>query len=89
VTYRSPRWATRSCWPPGTLIGSSSIFDGASQQSAATDFASGTDLSFGFRFRNAAGDIGVTTTPEPGTWALLGTGLLALGGVARRRRSRA
>ncbi len=28
----------------------------------------------------------VTTTPEPGTGALLGTGLLAIGGVARRRR---
>jgi hypothetical protein len=27
----------------------------------------------------------VTTAPEPGTWALLGTGLLALGAVARRR----
>jgi hypothetical protein len=30
-----------------------------------------------------------TTVPEPGTWALLGTGLLAVAGVAagRRRRS--
>lgn len=29
---------------------------------------------------------GITTAPEPGTWALLGTGLLAIGLVARRRR---
>ena len=30
-----------------------------------------------------------TTVPEPGTWALLGTGLIAVGGVARRRRTTA
>jgi hypothetical protein len=28
----------------------------------------------------------VSTVPEPGTWALLGTGLLAVGGVAARRK---
>lgn len=28
----------------------------------------------------------ITTAPEPGTWALLGTGLVAVGGIARRRR---
>lgn len=29
---------------------------------------------------------GAVVTPEPGTWALLGTGLVALGGIAARRR---
>ncbi len=30
--------------------------------------------------------VAVTAAPEPATWALLGAGLLAMGGVARRRR---
>lgn len=34
------------------------------------------------------GAIASTTAPEPGTWMLLGTGLLALGGVTVRRKRR-
>lgn len=30
----------------------------------------------------------VTTVPEPATWTLLGTGLLAIGGIAAKRRRR-
>ncbi|MGZ8468771.1 MAG: PEP-CTERM sorting domain-containing protein [Gemmatirosa sp.] len=32
--------------------------------------------------------VATTTAPEPGTWALLGTGLLAIGGLATRRVTR-
>lgn len=35
---------------------------------------------------DALDDVSVTATPEPGAWALLGTGLVTLGGVAVRRR---
>lgn len=31
-------------------------------------------------------DVSLTAVPEPGTWALMSTGLLALGGLAARRR---
>ena len=31
----------------------------------------------------------LTTVPEPGTWTLLGTGLLAVGGIAERRKRHA
>ena len=43
------------------------------------------DIAFQMDFGPAA----VSTAPEPGTWALLGTGLLGLAGVTARRRRRA
>jgi hypothetical protein len=43
----------------------------------------GTTDSFALRVASVT----MSAVPEPGTWALLGTGLLAVGGVARRRRT--
>jgi hypothetical protein len=45
--------------------------------SVAVSTASGVTYTFGAP---------VSTVPEPGTWALLGTGLLGIGGVTARRR---
>lgn len=41
---------------------------------------------FDFTFRTYT-SVGVTATPEPATWALLGTGLLVVATLATRRRS--
>ncbi|MBB5686620.1 PEPxxWA-CTERM sorting domain-containing protein [Sphingobium boeckii] len=45
--------------------------------------ASGTDDTLGGYIDN----INLTAVPEPGTWALLFTGFLAIGSVLRRRRN--
>ncbi|MEP6729109.1 MAG: PEP-CTERM sorting domain-containing protein [bacterium] len=47
-----------------------------------TDYGPGANSAF---LRGVTVD--VTSTPEPATWALTFTGLLALGGIARRKRA--
>jgi hypothetical protein len=54
----------------------------------ATPFTSvtlSTGLTGGFAIDNLTFRT-ATIVPEPGTWAMLGTGLLALGGIAARRK---
>jgi hypothetical protein len=55
----------------------------ASATAGYTDF---TQYDLAFRtYTNTAGVM--SSVPEPGTWALLGTGLLGVAGVARRKRT--
>ena len=49
--------------------------------------AAGRDITDAVQVSFASGSVAPSATvPDPGTWALLGTGLLAIGGVAQRRK---
>ncbi len=59
-----------------------------SNDCAAGDLGSGLG-DFGSHGYDGFGNGGVSTAPEPGTWAMLLTGFGAVGGLARRRRQAA
>lgn len=71
-------------WAAGTL----SVFNGVSQEAAMTSsLANGTRKNFTNLDFAAMQDIGwqVTAVPEAGTWAMMLSGLVLVGGLTRRR----
>ena len=55
-------------------------------QPVGTYGAAGSGATFTSTFITGTGELNVTAIPEPGTWALLGLGVVALGAVEYRRR---
>ena len=81
-----PYWGCGSLSGSGTntLVGVEG--SGLIQFAGATTSLSWTSTAEGWNgFTVGADGIG-TTVPEPGTWLLMATGLVGIGGVARRRR---
>jgi hypothetical protein len=93
------RWAQSSTRPVGsmlsttldlpTILGSPNVFVGFTSGTGA-GWGEHNILSWNFvnRFEAGGAPLPSSTVPEPGTWALLGTGLLALGGIRLRRTRR-
>lgn len=72
---------------PGSLV-SGALIDGGPNALVTHSQGSPVNGRYLFNVRNGPVMVPpppVTSVPEPGTWVLLGPGLLAVGGLARRR----
>lgn len=91
------RWSQSNVRPVGAMLsttvnlaavlGSPNVFVGFTSGTGA-GWGEHNILSWNFvnRFSETGAPLPSSTVPEPSTWALLGTGLAAVGGLTRRRR---
>ena len=90
VEYNYGRMAASGGGRGGWVASASSGAIAGSGTDTFTDQIAYTRQGFTVRNGVASGvtslDLTVTAAPEPGTWALLGTGLVAMGGAVRVRR---
>jgi hypothetical protein len=73
----------------GLMLGSNALGGGANYPFAPTRVSAWglSNTGPGLGSTVVSSSTTLVVTPEPSTWALLGTGLLAVGGLARRKRT--